>query len=112
MNSTRALSIAVLGLAACGGGAKTDPRYPPQPEGCAVQTFHGKPTGAYDDIGRVDAICGIDLGADACIAELKNQACKLGGNIVYDVPYEPIKPSPDKVRFTGHAAHTRSAPAK
>jgi hypothetical protein len=95
-------------VASCGGNAKFDPHYPPRPEGCDVKLFHGKVAGiVYDDIGRVDAICGNDLGPDQCIAELKKQTCKLGGDIVYDVPYEAEKPGPDKVRYTGHVAHTR-----
>jgi hypothetical protein len=105
--------LLALSFAACAGGPKTDPRYPPRPEGCDVKMFHGKVAGVlYDDIGHVDSICSTDMAGNPCIVELKNQACKLGGNIVYDVPYEPIKPSPDKVRFTGHVAHTRIAPAK
>ncbi len=103
----------LLALASC-GGPKTDPRYPPQPPGCAVQLFHGKIKSiAYDNIGGVDAICGNDIGLEECVKELKNQTCKLGGDLVYDVPDEPEKPSPDKIRLTGHVAHTRAAsPAK
>ncbi|MET0594218.1 MAG: hypothetical protein ABW133_16065 [Polyangiaceae bacterium] len=106
----RAAIIAVLTLASCGGSAKTDSRYPERPKGCAVQVFHGKVVGIqYDGIGHVDAICGSDLGEAACIAELKDQTCKLGGDLVYDVPDDPEKPSPDKIKFTGRAAHTRAA---
>lgn len=107
----RAAVLVVLTFAACGGGgAKTDSRYPERPKGCDVKTFHGKVAGIkYDDIGRVDAICGKDLGETACITELKDQACKLGGDIVYDVPEDPETPSPDKVKFTGRVAHTRAA---
>jgi hypothetical protein len=105
------LFVAVLlALASCGGGPKTDPRYPPQPAGCPVQLFRGKiKSMPYDDIGGVDAICGTDIGVEECLKELKNQTCKLGGDLVYDVPDEPSKPSPDKVRFTGRVAHTRAA---
>jgi hypothetical protein len=99
-------------MAAC-GGAKTDPRYPPLPEGCDVKVFRGKVTGlVYDDIGRVDSICGNDIGREQCLLELKNQTCKLGGDIVYDVPDEPEKPSPDKMRYTGRVAHTRTSATK
>jgi hypothetical protein len=106
-------SMLLFALPACGGGgAKTDSRYPPRPEGCAVQLFRGKIMSIpYDDIGRVDAICGTDIGPEECLKELKNQTCKLGGDLVYDVPDEPSKPSPDKVRFTGRVAHTRAASA-
>jgi hypothetical protein len=96
-------------LAAC-GGSKTDARYPPRADGCDVKVFRGKVAGiTYDDIGHVDAICGNDLGPEECLKELKNQTCKLGGDIVYDVPDEPLKPSPDKMRYTGSGAHTRGA---
>jgi hypothetical protein len=107
------LFVVIALLASCGGGPKTDPRYPPRAEGCDVKIFRGKVAGiTYDDIGHVDAICGNDLGPEECLKELKNQTCKLGGDIVYDVPDEPEKPSPDKVKFTGRAAHTRvAAPA-
>ena len=107
--ATSAIAVA-LSLAACGGGgAKTDPRYPARPDNCEVQVFRGKVAGVtYDDIGHVDAICGSDLGPAACLDELKRQTCKLGGDIVYDVPDEPDKPSPDKFRYTGRVAHTRA----
>jgi hypothetical protein len=97
-------------LASCGGHAAVDSRYPPRPAGCDVKLFHTRVEGmAYDDIGHVDAICGTDISVDDCLVELKNQACKLGGDIVYDVPDEPKKPTPDKVRFTGRVAHSRAA---
>jgi hypothetical protein len=112
MTKTIALQ-AVLLLAACGGNAKFDPHYPPRPAGCDVKVFHGKVAGiVYDDIGRVDSICSNDMGRDQCVTELKNQTCKLGGDIVYDVPDEPEKPAPDKMRYTGRVAHTRIAGAR
>jgi hypothetical protein len=64
---------------------------------------------AYDDIGRADAICSTDITQESCLEELKHQTCKLGGDIVYDVPEEPMKPTPDKIRFIGRVAHTRPA---
>jgi hypothetical protein len=109
MNKATMLVVIAV-LASCGGGPKTDPRYPPRAEGCDVKVFRGKVAAiTYDDIGHVDSICGTDIGPEACLAELKNQTCKLGGDIVYDVPDEPDKPSPDKIRYTGRVAHTRVA---
>ena len=107
-------ALIILGavFASCGGGSKTDSRYPARADNCDVKVFRGKVAGiTYDDIGHVDSICGADLGAPACLDELKRQTCKLGGDIVYDVPDEPDKPSPDKLRYTGRVAHTRVAAA-
>jgi hypothetical protein len=104
-----ASTVLLVLLASCGGKPAGDPRFPSRPEGCEVKLFHTKVEGlSYEDIGRVDAICSNDVTADSCLAELKNQACKLGGDIVYDVPEDPPRPSPDKVRFTGRVAHTRA----
>jgi hypothetical protein len=104
--------ILAAALGSCGGGSKSDPRYPARADNCDVKVFHGKVAGiTYDDIGHVDSICGVDLGAPACLDELKRQTCKLGGDIVYDVPDDPDKPSPDKLRYTGRVAHTRVATA-
>jgi hypothetical protein len=112
VRAAQSVLLVSLVLASCGGGPKTDPRYPPRPEGCDVKVFRGKVAGIpYDDIGHVDAICGTDLGPEECLKELKSQTCKLGGDIVYDVPDEPLKPSPDKISYTGRVAHTRAAGA-
>ena len=104
---TKAFWLSIVALAAC-GGPKIDSHYPPRPEGCDVKLFHGKVVDiVYDDIGHVDSICSNDMGREQCLVELKKQTCKLGGDIVYDVPDEPLKPAPDKMRYTGHVAHTR-----
>jgi hypothetical protein len=103
-------TVSLALIASCGGARPADQRYPAQPEGCAVQLFHTKVRGPeYDDIGRVVAYCGNDVTYESCVVELKNQTCKLGGDIVYDVPEEPARPTPDKVRLTGRAAHSRGS---
>jgi hypothetical protein len=105
-------TLSAFALVACSGGAKTDPRYPPRAAGCEVQIFNAKIPGSikYDDLGRVDAICGNDISEKDCLRELQDQACKLGGDLLYDVPTEPARPSPDKVKYNARAAHTRIAP--
>lgn len=109
-----ALASCVVALAACGGGPKTDPRYPPREKGCAVQVFRGAvPTEmAIDDLGRVSATCS-SLGADSdCIRELEDQACKLGGDVVYFVPDKPETLGDDRIRYDARFGHTRAAGAK
>jgi hypothetical protein len=108
-----AVSLLVCASGGCGGSSAADARYPARPPGCAVQLFRGKVAGlTYDDIGHVDAICNNDKPQEECLDELRNQTCKLGGDLVYDVPDEPGRPSPEKVRFTGRAAHTRAFTAQ
>jgi hypothetical protein len=104
-------SFVLLLASGCGGSApKTDPRYPPRPEGCDVKIYNTRTVDVpIDTIGHADAICATDLAIEQCILELKNQACKLGGDLVYDVPRDPLTPTPDKIQFKGRVAHTRAA---
>jgi hypothetical protein len=108
------LSLATAVLA-CGSPKKTDPRYPPQPEGCKVMIFNGPvpSTVKFDHLGRVDMICGELIAHSDCMRALMDEACKLGGDILYDI-VGPTKPAPDKVKYDGRVGHTRiaaSAPA-
>ena len=98
--------------AGCGGPTERDARYPTRPAGCEVQIFRGPVPAAikYERIGGVDAICAKDLNDEKCMRVLKDQACALGADIVYDLPAEPATPTPDKVRWVGRAAHTRLLP--
>jgi hypothetical protein len=101
------LPFAVAALS-CGSPKKTDPRYPPQPIGCKVMLFRGPiaNTVVYDHIGRVDMICGELISDSDCLRGLMDEACKLGGDILYEV-LEPTKPAPDKIKYDGRVAHTR-----
>jgi hypothetical protein len=89
------------------GGPKGDPRYPPRAEGCEVKVFRGEipQSIAFNKLGRVDAICGNDIGETDCMRVLMNQACKVGGDMLYDM--QPSRPSPDKVKWDARVAHTR-----
>ena len=97
-------ALAVLGLAC--GGAAVDPRYPPLPEGCPVQIFQNVPPTATDNIGTVRARCATDVSRDDCTRELKDQACRLGGNVVWGVDFAP-RVIDEKNEWSGRAAHTR-----
>lgn len=110
MKKLLASSLLAAALVSCGSPKKTDPRYPPRPVGCRVMIFRGPvaSTVSYDNVGKADVICG-ELVADSdCLRGLMDEACKLGGDIVYDV-FAPSKPAPDKVKYEGRVAHTRIA---
>jgi hypothetical protein len=103
--------VAGAALVACGGTAPAAPdvRYPGRPEGCAVQIFHDAPTVRTDNIGPVHAHCGFEVSDADCLRTLKDQVCKLGGDVVWGVPDKPDTFG-DKNVWDGRAAHTQAAP--
>jgi len=60
-----------------------------------------------DNIGSVTAICGEDIGDEACFRTLKDETCKLGGDVVWGVAEKPSV-SLGKKKLAGRAAHTKS----
>ncbi len=98
--------VAVVMLAACGSATPVDPRYPPRPEGCDVKLFHDVPSMPTDNLGPVRARCGEDVAGGDCMRTLLDEACKLGGDVVWGVPEAPEK-SNGKILWSGRAAHTR-----
>ncbi len=106
MRAAVLLGMAAVALApACGGGGPPS-KYPPQPEGCKVQVFQDAPTMPTDNIGPVNAYCSEQVGEDACLRELEDQVCKLGGDVVWGVPAQ-MRHESDKILVSGRAAHTR-----
>jgi hypothetical protein len=95
-----------VALFACGGSTPRDARFPPRPEGCEVKVFDEAPTIATENIGPVRATCDADVDDEACMRTLKDEVCKLGGDVLWGV-------GPDfsmvygKKRRTGRAAHSR-----
>jgi hypothetical protein len=101
-------SLLVLSVVACGGGAaEKDSRFPSRPEGCDVKVFPESPTTPTDNIGPVSATCGDDISNDDCLRTLKDQACKLGADVVWGVADVPSQ-SQGKKRLSGRAAHTKT----
>ena len=60
-----------------------------------------------DNIGPVTATCSTDVSDEDCLRTLKDQVCKLGGDLAWGV-----SPTPESVngkkRFAGRAAHTQA----
>jgi hypothetical protein len=98
-----------LGTTGCGGVPGEKPgQYPARAEGCDVQVFPEAPSMPTDNIGPVTAVCGDDISNDDCLRTLKDQTCKLGGDVVWGVPPTPTT-SQGKKRLAGRAAHTKTA---
>ena len=95
-----------LALASCGGAGATDARYPPSADGCAVQTFESPPPMPTDNIGSVRSRCGADIARADCLRELKNQACRLGADVIWGLADAP-RVVDDENEWSGRAAHTK-----
>ena len=114
MRSPLLLLALTLALAACGADAsRGSTKYAPRNEGCDVKISTEAPGVMSDNIGPVTATCAMDVSDDDCLRTLKDQVCKLGGDLVWGV-----SPTPENVngkkRFGGRAAHTQPqvGPAK
>lgn len=103
---TRALLPFAILLAGCGSKQEQPTKYPPQKEGCEVQIFQETPTQQTDNIGPVSSTCGEDVSDQDCLRTLKDEACKLGANVIWGVEPNPTKQL-GKKKFFGRAAHTK-----
>lgn len=60
-----------------------------------------------ENIGPVSATCGADTKDDDCLRTLKDETCKLGGDVVWGVEDAPSM-SLGKKKLSGRAAHTKN----
>jgi hypothetical protein len=84
-------------------------KYPPRPGGCNVRLFHAAAPDVkeWDDLGMARAECYLDVGAVQCLKRLRMEACRMGGDLLYDVPKKPLRPTEQGMVYTGHVAHTK-----
>jgi hypothetical protein len=80
-------AVCSLVLAGC-VGSEVSPlgkaKYAARPKGCAVTIFPSTtPDYAWTDIASAKARCHFTHGREACIEELREQTCKLGGDTIY-----------------------------
>ena len=109
-SSSALLTGAFVCFAVFACGAATA-KYPARAENCDVGVYQAPPSAAIENIGMVYAMCDERIGRTECEAQLKAETCKLGGDVVWDVPEQPTRVD-GKMRLSGHAAHTRSPDAK
>lgn len=105
-----AAAVAVAGLVACGGATPTS-KLPARAEGCDVQSFRDAPRTQTENIGTVSAVCDESISDDDCLRQLKDEVCKVGGDVVWGVPDKPTLAG-GKKRLSARAAHTAAKPAK
>ena len=102
--------LVIAFVAGCPSPAPQDPRYPPRQEGCDIKIFVEIPPMQTDNIGPVMANCDESVTDAECMRTLKDQACKLGADLIWGVDDVPAKAN-GKKKLAGRAAHTK-APGK
>ena len=107
----RKLASAVLLTVACAAAGQR--KYPARPANCklAVYDSPAPPVAAWDDLGVAEVGCHINTALPQCWDQLRAQACRMGGDIIYNVPHRPLRPKDEVMVWRVQVAHTRG-PAK
>ena len=89
-------------------------KYPRRPLGCKVRVYHtpAPDVKEWDDLGMARVDCYLDVGAVQCLHRLREEACRMGGDLLYDVPKKPLRPTDQGMVFLGHVAHTKQKPGE
>lgn len=113
--------LLALGAAACHTAGAPGPqaggdlrsKYPRRASGCDIAVYHTAIPGAevWDDLGIAEVGCHVSLPMGQCLAMLKAEGCRLGGDMLYNVPRSPLRPSDQVMVLRGQVAHTRSGKA-
>jgi hypothetical protein len=79
---------------------------------CDVAIYHSPVPGAaeWDDLGDARVDCTLDVGRVQCLARLRDEACRMGGDLVYDVPSKPLRPTDQGMSYRGRVARRRVKP--
>jgi hypothetical protein len=110
-------STVILVVACAGAGAlacattevQQDNKYPRRPSGCDIALYHTSVPGAaaWDDLGIAEISCHVSSPLSQCLQMLKAEGCRLGGDLIYNVPRSPLRPQDQVMVFRGQVAHTR-----
>jgi hypothetical protein len=101
------VAVFVIALACSSKGR--NPRFPRRAPGCPLTVYNGLPSGAWDDIGVVEVGCYLDESEIACLGRLRTEACRMGGDIIYNVPKRALRPLERGMIYRAMVAHSRDA---
>jgi predicted small lipoprotein YifL len=102
--------LALVAFGTTGCGDKKPSKYPPREAGCAIEIFREIPTGKTDNLGEVRASCEESVSEQDCQRQLKDEACRLGADVVWGVDEKPVR-NGMRLEWHGRAAHTKAAKA-
>jgi hypothetical protein len=111
LNAARAIAVlAATFCLTCSTAPPTATKYPRRGPGCELAIYHTSIPGveAWDDLGIAEAGCHVSLSLSQCLQNLKAEACRMGGDLLYNVPLNPLRPQDQVMLFRGQVAHTRS----
>jgi hypothetical protein len=104
----RRLLVVAFALAAACSGSSRSAKYPRRAPGCPLAMYNGLPdTKVWDDIGPAEVGCYLDESEIACLGRLRTEACRMGGDIVYNVPKKALRPMERGMVYRAMVAHTR-----
>jgi hypothetical protein len=103
------LLLALPCLLTCATANPNAGKYPPRAKHCQVRVFYSAvpEVKEWDDLGMASVDCALDVGGLQCLARLRSEACRMGGDLLYDVPKKPLRPTEQGMSYRGHVAHTR-----
>jgi hypothetical protein len=104
------LLLVVLILACATGAGGPEAKYPPRHPGCGLHLVYADLPylpGGWDDIGKLEVVCHIDDSERTCFNKMRNEACRMGGNIVYRLPRKVWRPSEYSIGYRAMVAHSR-----
>jgi len=106
------LLLALPLLATCASTNPNAAKYPPRAKGCKVRVFYTAvpEVKEWDDLGMASVDCYLDVGAVQCLGRLRAEACRMGGDLLYDVPKKALRPTEQGMSYRGRVAHTKQKP--
>jgi hypothetical protein len=77
--------------------------------GCKLILFDGPAPKlpAWDDLGVAEVGCHIDTPGPTCKQRLRAEACRMGGDVIYNMPKKALRPSDQVIVLRAQVAHTR-----
>jgi glycyl-tRNA synthetase alpha chain len=108
--ATAVALLAFFAFATTACGEKKPSKYPAREDGCAIEVFHEIPTGKTENLGEVRASCEESVSEQDCLRTLKDEACRLGADVVWGVADKPVR-NGMRLEWHGRAAHTKAATA-
>lgn len=95
---------------ACATTEAPQDKYPRRPSGCEISLFYTAVPGAaaWDDLGIAEIACHVSTPISECLRMLRAEGCRLGGDMIYNIPRSPQRPQDQVMLFRGQVAHTRA----